>query len=381
MTEDPFRVVFVTKSDLSGRSGHNIITRNIALAFAGIDGVETTVVSPRPVEGTLEAVSEQASETVYISQRPSDLSITDRFRSVLSTFRTLRSVLREEDPDLLVARMAPDLLAPPFLAERYGVPYALLARGTAYKELRFSSVLTNIYQYNLRKAHGVYTASEEIKEDADDLRREEQAESTILPNAVDPSQFSPRPIESARNELDIDLEGFVVGFLGTMRPYHKIEVLVQSLPHVKQDDVHLLLIGDGPELERYQSIARDLGVADRVHCTGFVPHSQVDGYLSACDVLYAVRSQASATPVKIYEYLACERPVLIREMNELSFVNELDVGRTVAKPDPKLVASAIDELHKLDSETRMKMGRRGRDHVERECTWDAFVRRVIDDFR
>lgn len=375
-------VLFVTKADLSGRSGSNIITRNIVSAFADRDDVRISVVSPRPAEEYPDGFTDTVSDLVHLDPRPPDLSVPDRLRSSVDTFRTVRRAIRTIEPDVVIARMAPDFVATPFLADRYGIPYALLSRGVAYKRLRFSPILRRIYRYNVRIAREVYVASAEIKRDTDRLRRPDQSESVLLSNAVDPGEFHPYSVREARDSIGLDGDvGFLVGFVGSMKPYHRIDALIRSLQHLDPSlDVHLLLVGEGPELDRYEEVAEEQGVSDRVHFPGFVAHSNVDRYLSACDTLYAVRSQESGTPVKVFEYLACERPVIVRDMEELSFVDELEVGRTVPEPEPGRIAEAIGELHGAGRDRRLEMGERGRDYVERERTWDAFVQRILDDF-
>lgn len=382
MVRKPHNVLFVTKSDLSGRSGNNIITGNIVSAFAERDDVRISVISPRPAEEYPDGLTDNISDLIHLDPRPPDLSVLDRVRSSVDTFRTLRRAIRTIDPDIVTARMTPDFISPPFLADHYGIPYALLSRGVAYKRLRFSPVLRRIYRYNVRIAREVYVASEEIKRDTDRLRRPDQSESVLLSNAVDPEDFQPYPMREARDSIGLNGDvGFLVGFVGSMKPYHRIDALIRSLQYLDSSiDVQLLLVGEGPELNHYKEVAEEQGVSDRVHFPGFVAHSNVDRYLSACDTLYAVRSQESGTPVKVFEYLACERPVIVRDMEELSFVDKLGVGRTVQKPEPKRIAEAIDELYRAGRDQRQEMGERGRDYVERERTWDAFVQRILDDF-
>lgn len=381
MSKNIQRVLFVTKSDLSGTAGHNIATRAIVAAFACSERISLTAVSPTPRGEFPTELEDAISNRVYLSKRPVDPTPIQRGFGVVDTFQTLRTAINTEQPDLIVARMNSVFLAPPVLADYYNIPYALLSRGTAYKSLRFSSILTRIYEYNVRTAAEVYVASNEIKRDTDRLRKPGQSESTFLPNAVDPDQFSSTDTAIARSTIGLPEDsGFVVGFVGSMKPYHRIDYLIRSLEYVdKPENITLLLVGDGPELDRYRQLAEDEGVSDQVVFTGFVPHSEVSTYISACDAVYGVSDQDSATPVKISEYLACARPVIARSIDELSFINTRDLGRLVTR-DPEAIGTAIQELSDLDPAQRNAMGRRGRAYVKENRTWAAAVDRILNDF-
>jgi len=373
-------VLFVTKSDLSGTAGHNIATREIVTAFARSERIDLSLVCPEPRSESPIADSGSVSRC-YVSERPPDPTILQRGVGVIDVFRTLRRAIVEGEPDAIVARMAPVFLAPPLLANHYDVPYILLSRGTAYKSLRFSSVLEQLYRYNVRVAEEVYVASMDIKRDTDRLRKANQSEATFLPNAVDPEQFYPIERETARAEIDCELDGqFVVGFVGSMKSYHRLDLLIRSLDHLDStDDVSLLLIGDGPELDRYRELASSLGIRENVIFPGFVSHDQVNTYISACAVLYGVSDQDSATPVKIFEYLACARPVIVRDITEMSFVRDRDLGRLVERSSQQ-VGTAIQALSEKTRSGRLEMGRRGREYVEKNRTWDAAVDQVLNDF-
>jgi len=164
-----------------------------------------------------------------------------------------------------------------------------------------------------------------------------------------------------------------------MEPYHAIEELLRAVDQMHVDDLELLIVGDGPELERFQSLATDLGISDRVHFPGFVPHSHVYRCVSACDVMYGVSHQGSATPIKCFEYLACERPILVHKVADLDFVSELDIGRQVQSVVPDDIAAGVDELAALSDSEREEMGARGREYVIQNHTWRGFVDYIVSD--
>ncbi|SEH46306.1 Glycosyltransferase involved in cell wall bisynthesis [Halopenitus malekzadehii] len=377
---DEARVLFITKADLAGTEGHNVATKEIAIALCDHTDIETTVLCPEPSKQYATDLAEAVDDFIHFTS--TDINI-DGVRHVLSFLRlsqALRATLDDIDPDLIIARMAPLLIAPAFFASRRNVPYVLLSRGYHYKTLRFSSLLTRVYQYNVRIADQVYTASEEIKQDTDQLRSSDQKGAVVLFNAVNTDRFRPISKMGTRKEINTDLgeSSFVVGFVGTMKSYHALPELFEAVNDLGRCDVEILVVGDGPRLGDFRSTAQDLGIIDRIHFTGYVPHDEVYRYISACDVMYGVSHQGSATPIKCFEYLACERPLIVQNVDDMTFVADRDIGQLVDSVSSENIATAIEMLAELDDSELEAMGQRGREYVLRNHTWKGFADTIVE---
>lgn len=371
-------VLFVAMNDISGKGGDSMATKDMLNAFVEDPRVSTRAVLPEP-KGEMP-LDMEALDVTYMPPLSGN-STVDYLRYSLGSFRPVREAMKKKKPDVVVTRMHHVILAPAFFCLFYGIPYVFLSRGTAYKSLRYSFILKRIFKFNLWIADEVYTASQEIKQDVDRMRRSKQSEAKVFPNGIDPEIFDPQPRPEAADSLGLDIEDqeFVVGFVGSMGPRHTVDVLIRSLAFLEDLSVKLLLIGDGPELEEYKKLTEELDVDDRVIFTGFVPHEEIDSYISAFDVGYGVTEQESATPIKCFEYLACERPVLAREIPDLGFISEKNLGLQVEDVDDQTVAGAIREFYGMTEERRLEMGERGRAYVLENHTWDALVDQVLGD--
>lgn len=372
-------VLFVSMDDISGKGGNSVATKDMLSAFVEDPRVSMAAVLPEP-QGKLP--DDMSNIDIEYIPALSNKSMKSYAKYSILSFPMVRRTLKKYDPDIIVARMHPVLIAPAVLASRYGKPYVLLSRGTSYKNLRFSSVLKRIYKVNVRRADEVYTASQEIKRDTDRMRKEGQTEAKVFPNGINPDLFEPLRKKEARESLELGLrdEDFVVGFVGSMGPRHTVDRLIESVQYVNDEiSVKLLLLGDGPKLEDYKKLAKESGLADKAVFTGFVPHEQVHEYISACDVTYGVTEQESATPIKCFEYLACERPVIVRNIPELGFVVKEEVGVQVDEIDGKAIGDAIERLYELGENKRKDMGERGREYVLENHTWDRLVDIVLED--
>lgn len=132
-----------------------------------------------------------------------------------------------------------------------------------------------------------------------------------VPNGIDLSRFrSPRPVRT-RAELGIPDEATLAIFVGRMAGEKNIVFLLRAFAPVAQDVPHayLLMVGGGPELEDYQELAQDLGIADRVCFTGRVPYEEIPGYLALAD-FFVTASVSEVHPLTVLEAFAAGLPVL-----------------------------------------------------------------------
>ena len=206
---------------------------------------------------------------------------------------------------------------------------------------------------------------------------------TVLPNAVDPKRFRPQPEAAKRLRGQLGLNGQpVVGFLGTLKPWHDAQALLEALAHLPPAlDARLLVVGDGPERANLQVAAARLGVDRNVAWAGSVPHDSVPAYLSAMDVAvvpYADSESFYFSPLKLFEYQAAARPVVAADIGQLRHcVRPGGSGLLYPPGDARGLASAIRELA-ADPVRARRWGRAGRRHVLRQHTWSVTARAVAE---
>ena len=200
----------------------------------------------------------------------------------------------------------------------------------------------------------------------------------VVPNAVEPTRF---PLGLAPAWAPPP-GSFTIGFLGTLKPWHGVPVLLRALAELARfhEDCHVLLVGDGPERERLEAQAAELGLADRVHFAGAVAPEDVPAWLAAMDVAVAPYEDLTGfyfSPLKVYEYMAAGLPVVASAVGELrTLVRHECTGFTVAAGDVLALASALAQL-RLDHDLRRRLGANGRAVVLREHTWSQAATRVL----
>lgn len=175
-----------------------------------------------------------------------------------------------------------------------------------------------------------------------------------------------------------DDRGFTVGFVGTLKPWHGVDVLVRAFATAAGPDWRLLVCGDGPERDVLERLARDLGA--RVDFTGAVAPEHVPDHLASMDVAVAPYPDAPGhyfSPLKVYEYLAAGLPVVASRIGQTEEVLDHDTtGLLVAPGDADALAAALCALRQ-DPARRRRLGSAGRRLVEDEHGWDRVVDRVL----
>ena len=76
-----------------------------------------------------------------------------------------------------------------------------------------------------------------------------------------------------------------------------------------QDNMRLLIIGDGPEKEPLEQLAQQLGITDTVVFTGKVLHPDLPPYVHTCDI-YVTASLSDTNSISMLEGMAGGLPVL-----------------------------------------------------------------------
>ena len=378
--DEKFRILFVTTSDLSGSSGHNVATAEIVAAFGRNESILTAVVCPEPAEDLPRKVSETVDTFYHFED--TDASILGHAKVQLRLAPVLRRAMKMEKPGVIVARHSPSSITPPLLTRAYGRPYFLLVRGLSHEKLRFSSILKRFFWLNVRLADRVYVAYEEIKERTQRIRKASQTEAECFPNAVDPEGFSPISVGKARERLELGFndEDFVVGFVGSLKDRHLIDQLLLGVKKV--DGVGVLIVGDGPARGKLEELVRTENVENKVVFAGKVKHSEVDRYISACDIMYGVvHPDIPSNPIKCYEYLATGRPVITSHKREFEFVERIGAGRTIETEDPQTIEEAIREMKSSGRNELLEMGERGREYVLENHTWDELPKMILEDLK
>ncbi len=198
----------------------------------------------------------------------------------------------------------------------------------------------------------------------------------IVPNGVDLDALRPVPRDRAlAARLGIEDDETVLGYVSTFHGYEGIQFIVRAVAELigRGRRVRALLVGDGREREPLERLAAELGIGGAVVFTGRVPHDEVLRYYSLID-LFVVPRRAEATselvtPLKPYEAMAAERPVIVSDVAALrEMIRDGETGRRFRPEDHVHLADVADELI-ADPAARRRLAVAGREWVTAERAW------------
>ena len=109
----------------------------------------------------------------------------------------------------------------------------------------------------------------------------------------------------------------IVCFTGSLFPYQGVDLLIRAAPAILARDpaILFLIVGDGPRLRESMDLVKESEVAGSFHFTGRVPYQKVPLYINAADLCVAPKKPilSGYSPLKLYEYMACGKPVIADE--------------------------------------------------------------------
>ena len=208
---------------------------------------------------------------------------------------------------------------------------------------------------------------------------------TIVRNGVNIADFERIDRSDAALQQELRLGGGpILGFIGSLYGYEGLDVLIEALPLILREHpgTRVLLVGGGPAEAELRRVAAQVGVAERVHFLGRVPHGEVRRYYSVIDVLVYPRKSTRltelVTPLKPLEAMSLgSRFIASNVGGHRELIPEFLHGNLFAADDAadlarvalRVIASRADGSALLD---------RARGYVASQCTWQISAARYRD---
>jgi len=259
-------------------------------------------------------------------------------------------------------------LCPELYRSRYSASHDLLARA-----------LQSLEWCNLKLADVTIATNESYK--ALHISRGGRKPETIFVVRNGPSRSRmemPPPSERLRR-----MDKTILCYVGSLNPQDGVDYLLRALAHLlyrlKRDDFYCVIIGSGDSLEDLRKLTAQLRLTDHVELTGFVSDAELREYLAAADICMDPDPSSPlndvSTWIKIMEYMAYQKPIVSFDLKETR-ISAQDAALLVPCNDEMAFAAATARLMD-DPELRTKMGRCGRERVEKELQWAIVSRNLV----
>jgi len=190
--------------------------------------------------------------------------------------------------------------------------------------------------------------------------------------------------DEARKKLNLPQDKILIGYVGMLRTLGMekgIDTAVKSLKFLADNILLVLVGGCEKDIKFYLNLAKNLDLENRVIFVGRVAHKEIPFYLKAFDILIAPFPENEhykfyMSPLKIFEYMAAERPILVSDLPSIREVLD-ENGAFLFRPgDEFVLARNVKEILN-NYASAMGKSRNAREKVNK-FIWDKRAGNIIN---
>jgi len=206
----------------------------------------------------------------------------------------------------------------------------------------------------------------------------------IVPTGIEIERFykeklKKEEIEKLKQELKIKKDDFVILFVGRLASEKSVDVLIDAHTSIckKYENAKLLVVGDGPDIDKFKKLTQKLKISDNVIFTGKVPWKDVPKYYAISSV-FSTASKSETQGLTVIEAMAASLPVVCvkDESFEDAVIDGLNGYFFKTKKQYKQLIEELIENNKLVK----KMGNQARINAELHSS-KYFAERVLDVYK
>lgn len=198
---------------------------------------------------------------------------------------------------------------------------------------------------------------------------------------IDLSNFSPSEgsRQRTREIFNIDNHHKVILFLSLLSKQKGADVVLKAVDVLLSQDqnIKLILGGDGDYLEEAKQLASDLGIADKVIFPGYIVNEKTADFYNACDIFVFPTLRYESFGIVLAEAMACEKPVIASNIGSIPDVIDDGKNGILIKPgDHMELAKQVKRLLN-DNELSNKLSINARDKAGREFSIDRMIDKTM----
>lgn len=206
----------------------------------------------------------------------------------------------------------------------------------------------------------------------------------IIPTGIEISRFYKenskiQDIINLKRKLNINDTDFVILFVGRLAEEKNVEFLLESHEEIikKHNNAKLLIVGDGPDINKYKELSIKYKIDNNTIFTGKVPWDDMPKYYQIADV-FATASRSETQGLTVVEAMAAEIPVVCVDDDSFKIVVIDDLNGKLFK-NKKEYVKIIDELIK-DNKLLLRLGTQARISAEPYSS-KYFAERVLEVYK
>lgn len=208
----------------------------------------------------------------------------------------------------------------------------------------------------------------------------------VIGNGVNMKKFYPIYDEtllwSWKKRLGITKEDVVIAFVGNLAPWQGVNILIESAFRllVNNKNLKFLIVGEGFLRDFLEKRVSDSKHEKKFMFTGMIQYEDIPVLINIADICVAPfisrRNRITGvSPIKVFEYMACGKPVISSRIEGLEFIEEEGAGRLIEPEDVTGLEKALYDLIK-DLQKRMRMGQKGLQIARERFSWESMVIKI-----
>lgn len=293
---------------------------------------------------------------------------------------------RAHRPDVLHAHwVLPNGFIGAIVSRLLGIPLVVSVPGSDAQVAGKNPLFRAMARFAFRQASLLTANSAELRDSVVQIGADPHKFELIL-YGTDPRALCPdvTGVAELRARLALPIDATVLLCVGRMVYKKGFDFLLRALaePALRTRNVVALMIGNGDQKAEWQTLASQLGVADRVYWVGNVPKHEISVYYNLADLLInpSVSRPADGLNVCVLDAMSCGKPVVGSSVagNPLAIVDG-ETGLIVPEQDAAALAKALILLMD-NANLRQHMGAAARLRIEAELGWPHLAQRYIRHF-
>lgn len=295
-----------------------------------------------------------------IDNRTQYFSLSDLIKTSINATKALMKEAMKEDPDLiLVGKPHPmNGIAGFMVARKKSIPLIVDCDDYEAESNKTSSpwqkTLIKFFENSLPKKADLVTTNTYFNKERMQKLGIDERKIYYLPNGVDTERFEPVSIDKLNNlRKSLGLgDNKVVAYLGSLNlANHPVDLLIRSFAKIvpNQEDVRLLIVGGGGDMDKLQNLAKELKIEKYVVFTGRVHPNEISAYYQLADITVDPVNDTLADrgrcPLKIFESWQMGVPVISGDVGDRKLLAGNPLAVMLVKP--AIEASMAESLSKV----------------------------------
>lgn len=213
---------------------------------------------------------------------------------------------------------------------------------TRHVSTKVSNNIATRWLYHVASNH-IVTTGKEVKKSLIEYNGIPSHKITSIPSYVDCQQFTPSKDKIASKKIvNLPTEKTIITIVAILRSWKGHQHLIEAVSQLKHQNIHLAIVGDGPQMNAVQQQIENLKLEDKVTICG--NQKNVTPWLQATDIFVHPSYGQEGVPQSVMQAMACHLPIIATPVGSTTELINSNTGILIDPENPSLIKEKIEEL-------------------------------------